>query len=98
MNKVYQCFPGGKHKALTLSYDDGKEQDRRLVALFNQYGIKGTFHINSGLFADPKRVQPEEIAEAFWLPVEEAAARLTYERDRRIMRDAFAHILKYHAT
>ena len=36
--------------------------------------------------------QPEEIAEAFWLPVEAAAARLTYERDRRIMRDAFNHI------
>ena len=42
--------------------------------------------------------QPEEIAEAFWLPIEEAAARLTYERDRKIMRDAFAHIQKYHAT
>ena len=41
--------------------------------------------------------QPEEIAEAFWLPIEEAAARLTYERDRKIMRDAYAHILKYHA-
>ena len=41
--------------------------------------------------------QPEEIAEAFWLPVEEAAAKLTYDRDRKIMRDAFAHILKYHA-
>lgn len=41
--------------------------------------------------------QPEEIAEAFWLPVEEAAVRLTYERDRKIMRDAFAHIQKYHA-
>ncbi len=41
--------------------------------------------------------QPEEIAEAFWLPVEEANARLTYERDRKIMRDAYAHILKYHA-
>ena len=40
--------------------------------------------------------QPEEIAEAFWLPIEEAAARLTYERDRRIIRDAFAHIQKYH--
>ena len=40
--------------------------------------------------------QPEEIAEAFWLPVEQAAARLTYERDRKIMRDAFAHIQKYH--
>ena len=42
--------------------------------------------------------QPEEIAEAFWLPVEQAAARLTYERDRKIMRDAFAHIQKYHTT
>lgn len=42
--------------------------------------------------------QPEEIAEAFWLPVEEAAARLTYERDRRIMRGAFEHIQKYHTA
>ena len=39
--------------------------------------------------------QPEEIAEAFWLPVDEAENRLTYERDRRIMRDAFEHIQKY---
>ena len=62
MNKVYCCYPGGKHKALTLSYDDGKLQDRRLVALFNRYGIKGTFHINSGLFDDPRRIKPEEIA------------------------------------
>ena len=42
--------------------------------------------------------QPEEIAEAFWLPIEEAAARLTYERDRRIMRDAFEHIQKTHTA
>ena len=41
--------------------------------------------------------QPEEIAEAFWLPVEAAAERLTYERDRKIMRDAFEHIQKIHA-
>ena len=39
--------------------------------------------------------QPEEIAEAVWVPVEEAEERLTYERDRRIMRDAFEHIQKY---
>ena len=61
MNKVYCCFPGGKHKALTMSYDDGKTQDVRLLSIFNQYGIKGTFHINSGLFQDPKRIRPEEI-------------------------------------
>ncbi len=30
MNKVYTCFPGGKHKVLTMSYDDGKLEDRRL--------------------------------------------------------------------
>ena len=39
--------------------------------------------------------QPEEIAEAFWLPVEQAAAQLTYERDRKIMRDAYAHIQQH---
>ena len=39
--------------------------------------------------------QPEEIAEAFWVPVDEANERLTYERDRRIMRDAFEHIQRY---
>lgn len=61
MNKVYCCYPGGKHKALTMSYDDGKVQDRRLIDIFNQNGIKGTFHINSGLWQnDPNRVKPQE--------------------------------------
>ncbi len=61
MNKVYCCFPGGKHKALTMSYDDGRTQDRRLVGIFNKYGIKGTFHLNSGLWDSPERIPPEEI-------------------------------------
>lgn len=52
VNKVYFCFPEGKNKALTMSYDDGKEEDRRLVEIFNRYGIKGTFHVNSGLRDD----------------------------------------------
>ena len=41
---IYTCFPGGKHKVLTMSYDDGKLEDRRLISIFNKYGIKGTFH------------------------------------------------------
>ncbi len=41
-------FPEGRSKALTMSYDDGVEEDRRLVEIFNQYGLKGTFHLNSG--------------------------------------------------
>lgn len=49
MKVVYICFPEGRYKALTMSYDDGREEDRRLVDLFNRRGIKGTFHLNSGL-------------------------------------------------
>ena len=38
----------GKKKAITFSYDDGVTQDIRLIDLFNKYGLKGTFNINSG--------------------------------------------------
>lgn len=38
----------GKMKAVTFSYDDGVLQDKRLIKLFNKYGLKGTFNINSG--------------------------------------------------
>ena len=61
MNKVYCCYPGGKHKALTLSYDDGRTQDRKLVEIMNRYGIRGTFHLNSGFLGREGRVSPEEI-------------------------------------
>lgn len=44
-------FPGFKMKAVTLSYDDGCVYDKRLVEIMSKYGIKGTFNINSGLFA-----------------------------------------------
>ena len=36
-------------KAVTFSYDDGVTQDERLVEIFNRYGLKGTFNINSEL-------------------------------------------------
>jgi peptidoglycan/xylan/chitin deacetylase (PgdA/CDA1 family) len=42
-------FPQGKMKALTLSYDDGVEQDRKLVEILNRYGIKAAFNLNSGI-------------------------------------------------
>lgn len=37
-------------KALTFSYDDGVLQDIRLIELFNKYGMKATFNLNSELF------------------------------------------------
>ena len=36
-----------KKKILTFSYDDGVEQDIRLIELFNKYGMKATFNLNS---------------------------------------------------
>ena len=65
MDKVYYCFPGGKFKVLTMSYDDGKQDDRRLLSIFNQYGIKGTFHLNYGLMDQDIRIDKEEIKELY---------------------------------
>lgn len=60
MPNIYFCYPGGKHKALTMSYDDGRNADKRLVKIFNRHGIKGTFHINSGLLGGEDRLSAEE--------------------------------------
>jgi hypothetical protein len=55
-------FPSNKTKALIMSYDDGSEHDRRLVDLFNRYGIRGTFHLNSGKLGQPHHVAPHEVS------------------------------------
>lgn len=65
MKTTYICFPEGKHKVLTMSYDDGQIFDRDLVAIFNKYGLKGTFHINGGLFDRPERIEPEEVKDLY---------------------------------
>ena len=56
---LFMRFPGGVHKALTLSYDDGVEQDIRFVETINKYGLKCTFNINSGSFAPEGKVYKE---------------------------------------
>ncbi|MBQ7089607.1 MAG: polysaccharide deacetylase family protein [Clostridia bacterium] len=42
-------FPGGKGKAVTLSYDDGCPQDLRFADIITEYGLKCTFNLNSEL-------------------------------------------------
>lgn len=46
----YMRFPGGKAKALSLSYDDGVAADKKLIKILDKYGLKGTFNLNSLLF------------------------------------------------
>lgn len=65
MKTVYTCYPGGKHKALSLSYDDGKTADRRLVELLNSHDIKGTFHLNSGLLGKDDTISAKEAASLY---------------------------------
>lgn len=58
MNARYLRFPQGKSKAFTLSYDDGVEQDIRLIRLMEKHGVRGTFNLNSGAFAPEGTVYP----------------------------------------
>ena len=46
MRSVFMRYPDGKAKAVTFSYDDGVQQDKRLAELFDQYGLKATFNHN----------------------------------------------------
>lgn len=62
MDVRFGFFPGNKRYALTMSYDDGVVQDRRLVEIFNKYGIKATFHLNSGTLGAEKHIAPSEVA------------------------------------
>lgn len=59
MADIMMRFPGGKQKAVTLSYDDGVEQDIRLIEIMKKNGLKGTFNLNSGLYRAESAVYPE---------------------------------------
>lgn len=48
-------FPGGRTKALTLSYDDGVQQDIKMIEILDKYGIKCTFNLNSYSFEENER-------------------------------------------
>ena len=65
MNKIYKAFPGGKHKVLTFSYDDGKLEDRRLVEIFNKNGLRGTFNLNTGIDQPDIRIPKDEWKELY---------------------------------
>lgn len=60
MSGIFMRFPGGRKKALTLSYDDGVEQDRRLMQIMDAHGLKGTFNLNSGEYAADGTVYPKD--------------------------------------
>ena len=62
MRSVFMRYPGGRAKAVTFSYDDGCVGDRRLAALFDKYGLKCTFNLNSSRTSN---YTDEELREVF---------------------------------
>lgn len=58
-------FPSGVTKAVTLSFDDGRVHDRRLVEMLNTYGLKSTFHLNSGMLDKEGYITSEEVKTLF---------------------------------
>lgn len=56
---INMLFPEGRSKALTLSYDDGVQQDIRMMEILDKYGIKCTFNLNGYSFEDEERTYPE---------------------------------------
>lgn len=61
----FDRYPGGKHFAVTFSYDDGNVADRILAAIFNKYGLKATFHLISGRFDHDTVVSANEVRELY---------------------------------
>ena len=52
MKYEFLRFPGGRAKAVTLSYDDGSRHDVRLIETLNRYGIKSTFNLVGSKFIE----------------------------------------------
>ncbi len=62
---IEMLFPQGKSKALILSYDDGRTEDRPLVNMMNKYGLVGTFHLNSNKLGTDGYLTKTEIKQLF---------------------------------
>ncbi len=58
-------WPEGRRHALSFSYDDGRDHDRRLVEIFNRHGLKGTFNLNSGKLDTPGHLTAAECPDLF---------------------------------
>lgn len=53
-------FPNFRKKAVTLSYDDGVIFDKRLIEIFNENGLKGTFNLNSSGYGAGRHLPLDE--------------------------------------
>ena len=101
----FHVYPGGKKRVVTFSYDDGHENDVRLIELFNKYGVKSTFHLNGIKYVDISEERAAELRRIYaghevachtlrhgW-PARMPAQSVTVEtlEDRRILEKIFGY-------
>ena len=52
----FHCYPGGRKRVVTFSYDDGCRQDIRFTEILRKYNLKATFNLNSGFLGNRGRI------------------------------------------
>ena len=57
MRYFFLRFPGGKTKAVTLSYDDGCRDDIRMADTISKYGLKCTFNLTANPAMTKEEIQ-----------------------------------------
>ena len=80
-NKFYQIhkrYPNFLTKAITLSYDDGRSFDRKMIKILNEYGIKCTFNLFSGSIGRNQQFVSSDEIEELYAGHEVAAHSLTH--------------------
>ncbi len=73
MKYFFLRFPGGKFKAVTLSYDDGVKDDIRFSEILGAHGMKATFNINSAYIGNEGKLTAREIQKYLLDPGHELA-------------------------
>lgn len=67
MSYLFLRFPNFKSKAVSLSYDDCVDADRKMIEVMTANGLKGTFNVNSGLFGgEGKHLTAKQVAELYF--------------------------------
>lgn len=58
---INYLFPEGRSLALTFSYDDGNNADKKLLDILTDHKMKGTFNLNASTLHNPGKIQADEI-------------------------------------
>lgn len=84
----------GKMKAVTFGFDDGLITDIKLVDLFNRYGLKSTFFLNSEMFGPQEagidRINPDQV-KALYAGHEVGAHTLTHPNLTKVYCEEVIH-------